>query len=691
MIIHWKNIVKPFTSLNHFILVMIFFVGCGERKSKDERTFPFPYANTSRAVQYVGSEQCKTCHEDIYNSYMQSEMGKAMYTVHDSSRIEQFPSTPLYDIKFDLWYQAESKNGKVYQKEFRRTKNGDITHERNVEAQYIMGSGNNLRMYFYNEGGMFYQHPLTWYVNKTNFDLSPGYKDFGNVRFSRFISAKCLSCHNSYLQPDTTALDRYKAPYSFGIGCERCHGPGELHVKEANGDEIIGLKENSKTIINPRSLPFQQQLDVCQQCHLQGKAWVLNKSNEDYFDFRPGELLATHRSVYFKAKTKLDVIEVGDSPQRLAMSKCFQESNGSMTCITCHNPHFSIKTFTADHYNSKCQGCHNTEALQKKKLSQPHSSNSNCISCHMNRTGSDNTLHGVSNTDHWIRKDANRTKINWTSLRKPTVQPLTQLSEFLGAHDSLTNERMAEAYLYYFNEHDPRSAYLDSALLYVKSSISNNTFTFRSYRTLAFVHMRREQYTEALDAFRKAIELNPNNSELYFEAGNIFSILKKYTEALREYFNAVALKPNEPKYLEACGMANYRMSNFTDAQNYFEEAIQYDSQNGEVYFYLGNIYAMSHNNPEQALKHYQRAMLLQPNLRNGHLNIGNAFALLNNIESAIKEYESELAMYPQSTSAMVNLGKVYIEQGQKEKGRSYLREALKINPTLGAARELLFQ
>jgi len=614
-----------------------------------------------------------------------------MYRVSGMPSIEKFPSTVVKDAQLNYSYQAVVKNGKLYQREFRKNADGSTSHERTVEAEYAIGSGNNLRMYYYEDGGMIYQLPLTWYVHSNSFDLSPGYKDFGNVRFSRFTSPKCLSCHNAYLKPDTTAVDRYRRPFELGISCERCHGPGELHIMEANGETIPGLQEGAKTIINPRSLPHEQQLDVCRQCHLQGKAWVLIKNNEDYFDYRPGELLSTHRSVYFKTQAKKEVVEVGDSPQRISMSRCFQESGNTLTCITCHNPHFSIKTFSADHYNGKCKVCHTAEKLQKNNFSVSHSSSTDCISCHMNRTGSNNTLHGVSNTDHWIRVNANKTKIDWNSLKKPTHQPITQLTAFLDKHDSLSGERLAEAYLYYYLEHDPRAAYLDSALSYLQPYLMNGTATTRSYIVLAQIRSRRGQHNESADAYRQAIVLQPENSELFFQLGNTLMKLGKFLEAANAFGTASLLKPNEPKYLEASGIAQYRLSAFTEAQEYFEKALAKDSQNGQVFFYLGNIHALGNQDAKTAVQYYRSAVELMPDLPNGHLNLGNAYLLLQLPDSAITQYRLELQRDPRSASALVNLGRSFDFKGEKTSAKSYYRKALEVDPTSAVARDLLFQ
>jgi len=309
----------------------------------------------------------------------------------------------------------------------------------------------------------------------------------------------------------------------------------------------------------------------------------------------------------------------------------------------------------------------------------------------MNRTGSNNTLHGVSNTDHWIRVNANKTKIDWNSLKKPTHQPITQLTAFLDKHDSLSGERLAEAYLYYYLEHDPRAAYLDSALSYLQPYLMNGTATTRSYIVLAQIRSRRGQHNESADAYRQAIVLQPENSELFFQLGNTLMKLGKFLEAASAFGTASLLKPNEPKYLEASGIAQYRLSAFTEAQEYFEKALAKDSQNGQVFFYLGNIHALGNQDAKTAVQYYRSAVELMPDLPNGHLNLGNAYLLLQLPDSAITQYRLELQRDPRSASALVNLGRSFDFKGEKTSAKSYYRKALEVDPTSAVARDLLFQ
>src|SRR5690606_23348232 len=110
--------------------------------------------------------------------------------------------------------------------------------------------------------------------------------------------------------------------------------------------------------------------------------------------------------------------------QRLQMSKCFLSSSHEtqkLTCITCHNPHVSVKVTGKQVFNNACQSCHNMQDSlmilcsdeKVKKMSivltsdgNPTTprikSSANCVSCHMPRSGTVDIPH-VTVHDHKIQ------------------------------------------------------------------------------------------------------------------------------------------------------------------------------------------------------------------------------------------------------------------------------------------------
>src|SRR5205807_1805658 len=115
---------------------------------------------------------------------------------------------------------------------------GRILAETQAEVQFAMGSGRRARTYLVNHDGYLFESPITWFTQGRRWDLSPGYET-RNQHFSRAITPGCLFCHSNQAEHIANTANRYRQPVfkSFAIGCERCHGPGELHVKLRQGRE----------------------------------------------------------------------------------------------------------------------------------------------------------------------------------------------------------------------------------------------------------------------------------------------------------------------------------------------------------------------------------------------------------------------------------------------------------------------
>ena len=71
-----------------------------------------------------------------------------------------------------------------------------------------------------------------------------------------------MSCHNAI--PDFVLGSENKFhSIPKGIDCERCHGPGEIHVKQKFAGNIVDTsKYIDYSIVNPSKLPLDLQFDV---------------------------------------------------------------------------------------------------------------------------------------------------------------------------------------------------------------------------------------------------------------------------------------------------------------------------------------------------------------------------------------------------------------------------------------------
>src|SRR4029079_3217429 len=109
----------------------------------------------------------------------------------------------------------------------------------------------------------------------------------------------------------------------MAISCERCHGPGALHVAERKaGLPIQGSVDDS--IVNLRHLSREMQENVCSQCHLSGSVTV-NLRGRSKSDFRPGLRLSDFL-VSYRIDRPQSAMSVSGQIEQMRLSRCYLES-----------------------------------------------------------------------------------------------------------------------------------------------------------------------------------------------------------------------------------------------------------------------------------------------------------------------------------------------------------------------------
>jgi hypothetical protein len=269
------------------------------------------FLNTGADARYVGSERCRECHQDDYHTYRETGMGRSLDVLD--------PVNEPSDVVFD-----HDKSGRRY-KVYRR--DGEMRHQEMLlrkpdeppvvmadhPIQYVIGSGRHSRSYLLEIDGFLVESPLTWYTSRQAWGMSPGYDEPVHSGFSRAVDEGCLRCHSG----SSTALDgsfhRIQVHETW-ISCERCHGPGSLHVDRWSGaGGLAAVADDGKidyTIVNPVHLDRERSESICAQCHLRATAGVMARGRT-MEDFRPGLPLDLFRADYRLAEDNSEMTVVG--------------------------------------------------------------------------------------------------------------------------------------------------------------------------------------------------------------------------------------------------------------------------------------------------------------------------------------------------------------------------------------------
>lgn len=92
------------------------------------------------------------------------------------------------------------------------------------------------------------------------------------------------------------------------------------------------------------------------------------------------------------------------------------------------------------------------------------------------------------------------------------------------------------------------------------------------------------QYSEALDAYQRALELAPHSAQTYHNRGNTLLALDRCNEAIESYRHAAALLPENPEPLVPMGMAFERLLRHDEAMECYQVALRRDAACPEAHW-----------------------------------------------------------------------------------------------------------
>lgn len=325
---------------------------------------------------YVGSANCKACHEASYAEWQKSDHFLAMQPANDSTVLGDFDQrTFVADGVTNTFFK---KDGKYY-----INTEGDDGINHDYEVLYTFGYFPLQQYLVAFPGGRLQSTRVSWNSrDKKWFHQYAGqsvyHKDWlhwtGN---SQNWNTMCASCHSTDLRKNyDEQTDSYNTTWKeINVTCESCHGPGSSHIEYINSKKYRkGIRLDNAGLAYGRDTIAQLQLNTCAACHARKSdvAATLIRSHEIMDDLIP-QVISTE--MYFAdGQIKEEDYEYGSFTQ----SKMF---HNNVRCSNCHNPHSGKLRLTG---NNLCLSCHkpnyNTEAHH---FHQPDTEGAQCINCHM--------------------------------------------------------------------------------------------------------------------------------------------------------------------------------------------------------------------------------------------------------------------------------------------------------------------
>ncbi|HKB04177.1 MAG TPA: tetratricopeptide repeat protein [Gemmataceae bacterium] len=585
-------------------------------------SFPTPYKNVRPDVKYVGDAGCVDCHQDQFKTYQHHPMGQAMALVGEATPIERYSLFDLNPFPVpDLWYGVGHRDGRVYHREWAPGPDGKPLAEVEAEVQYAVGSGAKARSYILNRDGYLFESPITWFPHGGRWDLSPSY-EVRNQHFNRVVAPGCLFCHSNQADHVPGTVNRYRAPIFHGlsIGCERCHGPGELHVRaRTSAEAVVGTDD---TIVNPARLEHHLREAICQQCHIQGEQRILARGRSD-FDFRPGLPLHLFLMDFVDGRNRQADHKFVSSVEQMMASRCYAGSRepNKMGCITCHDPHkHPTGAEKVAHYRARCLQCHTDQncavPVATRRETQKDDS---CVACHMPPTGSEVNHSAI--TDHRIPRRAEKAAGKPTRRDTPGPDDLVPFHQAQIPADEELPRNFGLALMAMLDRGPPPAVqrlYAERALPLLEKAVRRDRHDGAAWDSRADALFLVGRADEAGSAYAAAVAARPGSESTLHGAANVALAVNRLNEA-RDYLErAVHINPWNWRYHFDLARVSFRRKDWTRAVRECEQALGLEPTNRDVrsLLVLCHLWAGSR---DTAAAEYETLRLLTPANRRADL------------------------------------------------------------------------
>jgi hypothetical protein len=332
--------------------VALILGGCGESPINVE-------ALKSKPKEYVGSDTCKLCHLEHYDSWKMTLHSRML---QDAQKNKDAIIVPIDEkkIRADL---EKIKDLKVPADKIFIPKEDEIL--------YTIGSQWKQR-YMVKKEGKLYIAPIQYFAKN---DTWANYNEATWEKKPWILG--CGGCHatgvniekNNFVEP--------------GVACEACHGKGSWHAALPK----TAIFEKRETIVNPAKLTTGVAVQICGSCHNRGHS-TKDKAVEWPVGYEPGKALEAYfKSVSFAGGAVKDVyaneFSKGHHQQYIDWVQSKHADEG-VTCTSCHYVHQigvpPTRSQTQAAGSKQCLQCH-----QVINNNQAHSIHSfaNCVGCHM--------------------------------------------------------------------------------------------------------------------------------------------------------------------------------------------------------------------------------------------------------------------------------------------------------------------
>ncbi len=180
---------------------------------------------------------------------------------------------------------------------------------------------------------------------------------------------------------------------------------------------------------------------------------------------------------------------------------------------------------------------------------------------------------------------------------------------------------------YLLNELDKK----DDAIVMLNNLLSKKPDYINATMLLGDILSSQERYKEALNIYTNGLKYSPNNYDLYYSMGIVYTMLNDFQNAKICYEKAATINSLLYHAYYSLGQINLIEMDLDEAEKYFTKCLEDKEQEPDAYYKLGKIY-MLRGDHDNAVKFVNLAIELD----NNYIKVANQEPIFIPVKSKFK-------------------------------------------------------
>lgn len=630
-----------------FLLTIILFIAFScDRKQKD--SYKAIEVNFVEESSFIGSNSCKSCHEDEFKEWENSHHDQAMKIADSISILGNFNNSIF------IHKNKKSTFFKIGNKYYVNTEGPDGNYY-DYEIKYTFGF-TPLQQYIVKFPNGEYQCLLTAWDSKENkwFHLQPNLEikhdewlhwTKGSMRWNTM----CADCHSTNLQKNFDSKSiTYETSYSeINVSCEACHGPSSLHVDFYNNP--IQDKIPPKMYME-NEMPSKEIVDKCARCHSRRSQLTKAFDYKGQFSDHYAQSLLVAPTYELDGQIKDEDYVYGSFIQ----SKMYQ--NG-VSCKDCHNVH-SLKLKKPG--NNLCLTCHtpnyNTPSHHFHEI---NTEGSKCINCHMPGKlymGND------FRRDHSFRNPRPDQTVKYNVPNACNTCHKDKSAEWAS---NFIISKYGTVRIDHFSDHMLKGSFGDKTAFEHVMSNKKYPEIVRATAINQYVNQQLtfEEVTGLINYLKDSSAVVRNESIVSLEKIGLTNLSEYIKPLLNDSIRIVRI--SSARYFNMIGQDLSENSHFKNANKEYLEMLDLNSDFASGQHQLG-IYHQARKNTDLAIKAYERAIEIDNYYNMSRMNLALLYYERGLIKACEKLYLKVTEQEPAYSYSYYMLGLLYSETGNNK-------------------------